>query len=1839
MQRKKGMKRFIASLLTAAMLAGLAPLDAQAAILNEDSGDMQLKAIPADPVQPGIATRALEPADWSITDKNQEGKNYWPLTNNNTLVPTSSVGEPLKAPTINYNGYFTRPDGRTVLRLTYRKYDASTTGKWWTMFLKVQDELASLIDFKNQGCGIYEGVSGTSGTGWKHDSTDYKNVTQFGEENVATSGSNNVYSVNLQKNNNRGTTRASNEVPINLVLKEGKTMKDVNDLGQSLIQMRLLNEARTEVYTDRTIATKDDASSYNAYTFSTTVGIQGGFDKGLIRYLEPNSPHYHSGNSTISYNLEQGYVEVRHHFIREARAGKTNGYNIGYRQVVDKSFYDLIAPQGSDNTIGYMYQMLSNGAKSDAFNEDGTVKNAHLVVPIKDGDVNKDGDRMFIQVVESDFNTEKEYKNKIVSIKTSNQMSDIFSETNPSTLNYGHGIIIRYYVDKDKLASTFAKNNLSHSAFYSTFIYDNSKTGTDKYEFTLKNDITLDPGKKINIDFDGKSSFAQRQMMMYVKGEGIDTELRSNFKNESRNRKFSYTVQNGMPLQLKAGTKITLVTKDNSGDISQATLSFEGNPKEVQTVQKQIDYSPLIPDWQDTLSAGTLAATDFMPEIDEIFTDSQKITGSTYYIGARIKMVDKKNTQFFDASRDMQKVTVGGKEYDGFRFENPLPTLENGFVFPKLEKDMPILFTNRDIEHMALESKPEVVEQVQAKVFFHHNDATRDKDETLTTKVVPLNEAYSYNFVLNKNAAENESPWVYTANPHYKPNGFLGYKEGDQTFDNRRKVKVDYMDGLIKKEKTVLANHNGGALEKKELKKREMPITDGENPEVKKADKKFLGWSTKKGTSPEEFRKAKELTKISEWENADKTAFKFTGYSPVDKHRDVYAVWGEGVNLNLHGNKAKGDTEVYTTNISEADLVYDAGDKPFVIDGKKYAKLPIPKVFYTRDKQGAITGPEKTYFMKGYSEDEKAGNFVTATDDGKLTKDGQALSDEEVTKLLNSYKDRYTFVGWTSGNDQAAIDRNMTLYNNKVIDGVLDQKPIENKINRDKDAIEYGRALLPNGGNLLIPVDEATGKASLDADIDLYAQYRPYYRVQIQKKTFDKNGQEVSLNQATSSGSRPDAISSPTVQIGLLHRTAVTELANPTVDEAADYYPISKNDYGTSALGLYMQYYKTFNPNPTDTFNWFVPGYDEYGQRLSYVGVELPVSATKDNFLAKTKANLAKYYAFYRDWNSLGATLLPRTSEDSADKYPGQRGQAKIQTLLVDRTHYGDRKVDTFTGATQRLPVAKESVDKNLNTYTESELNSAWQNYIAKGKYEVYGYNIVMTNREVDKYQPNIEPVQEGAKSFTMTNFFKDDEHDIDIEKIKGAQIEIKPKANSDEGKRVYHLDYNPNSGNLTFVADDVWRKTSADKDNSGLPTDDINKAPATGNLPTIEYQRGSRAVTITMPEDFEGFEANTAAFNADPNVYIKVAYRFNDTKADFYTPFTRRVDGINPTAKVSVDKDSLVQQASIYDNELDPARTEVDLAKDIIEANNPTHFVVDAKVPDPLLEKPAEGKTSYYLYRAKDLENVADKDLKQITDSTQTDTYKEPLASYKMEDRTKPIRFVGPIADISRMVENPANPEEQLLETDELVIVSVEEGKPAAKSDAFNLDLEGPKFDASASDGTLRLFVDLLAENLDNRDPNTKDYTVYMAANGQVEQFTDKENFMRAYNALERAGFDPNGVQFVAYDQFNNKTVRVPSYEATTILDLEVSQPRAGRKVVSAKAQAGATIQVEVLNGHQEVVATGSATVSNPNRFTRVRLSDEEGQVYALQAGDSINVKAVIDATTYSNPVFYQVF
>ena len=1332
----------MALFLSLIMLIGIFPLDIFAETFpTKDKGG-----------NPVVGT-----TDWQTTEENLKGKNFWPLAAKQYLREVSSTAEPMKNPMIGYGGYFIRPDGRTVIRLTMRKFDKVGTGVWHIMQMKLEDSFNDMVDWNDLETGIYKGVSSGSKTGWYNDDLAYEKITNFATTTITDAGSVDVKEVNIADNGNTGPTAALNEVPINLVLQAGKSIDSFNN--EPLVQIRMLARDKQQVacYTDA----GSGKGNYSTYTFSSIVPLKHNYEQNLLREIRASvttDRAFRGAGSSVLYNKEKGYIEVRHRYNKVAITGNgLYGSKLGYRQTVNKKFFDVLKPKDASGTIAHIFSTSNNGlptaGRLDA-NGDPTPTGS---VPVLKENINfpAGSDLGFIQVAANDFYRDAEAQQGIKTNFTTNQPLASWLDGVESLLNNGQGTTVRYYVDTEKVDKLLGGDDgLQYFPFYSAVILDN-KSGQYKYTFTLDKDITLNAGEKIGIDFQnrygkgdntagGQAGLRTMEMRLGIRGMGTEMFLGTNFAcegpysllNSENGKHYSYTVQNGMAMTLKKGTEIYLFA--NYPDGGDATISFKGG-QSFYKAKYEKNQNPIVLDWQGTYSAGTVVTTFQKPDVDEIFLGDTKITGRTAYEEAEVNIRKSKadqdvqtiiakpgNTSNKDDSRI--DVVVNNVKEKGYEFDTTKPGNQKDgktariFTMPTLERDMPLLFTNTNVEVLAEESRPAVIEQVQAKVNFDLNGVKSKDNKDVIEKIAPLSKDYAVDIETG------------AANDNYKASGFEG--ENVKVDENNKTVTVtETIDGKdVQRTYQNVINHDGkvydinnqdeaiAAKEKQALKLRQMP--DKYDINVPQG-KKLLGWTTikledkvengTKVTVAEQFNELKDNDKIIKdvgaWQTVDAAGntqnYIFDANSPIDKNRTVYAVYGEGINLILHSNN--------TT------------------DPKSEATITVPLVISDVDKTDKVIDAVSSATLNNMK-----GNLIIK-ELPLVPVTGEQADMDKITdtkaKLFNIPKN--SFIGWTTvryTNDKDTSG--FAAGNNNERIGEITKGLVANGTKRIPQKTEWLKDLntlqntryIPNGYSVAIrPQDvnrdytEIKKAIEEGKDIHLYANYRPFFDVKVvaSYKNIDKaqgtDGKYVDT---------VDVAKKKAAKIGLLRRTAVTNYGTPTVHQNANYYPL-----GDAGLQDW--------DGTEKTLTWKLPGFDELGQRLSYVSVVVP-------------AGMEDAYKNFKvpNWGDLGLKTYLRLQGTAATVDPN----APKNLHENAGNPYGD-------------PVAKnQAYSIGVDAYTSATSRKA-QTADRQGTDEVVGYTIWNTSTPLDIPKPAFSNVWDTDTTAKLT--WGEAEKKAGIEKIK----------------------------------------------------------------------------------------------------------------------------------------------------------------------------------------------------------------------------------------------------------------------------------------------------------------------------------------------------------------------------------------------------------------------------------------------------------------------------------------
>lgn len=807
--------------------------------------------------------------------------------------------------------------------------------------------------------------------------------------------------------------------------------------------------------------------------------------------------------------------------------------------------------------------------------------------------------------------------------------------------------------------------------------------------------------------------------------------------------------------------------------------------------------------------------------IDSESNDKGDITGYERTDG---RLKDKESPEAVDPDKIKEKRTVKGldtknnvvdKEFEGLRFtikklyfggdQFKDSTQETKVEDMGLIKDQPVMFNS--FRHTSLMSAP-VYEQVQAKVKF----MLYPKQNVAMDKIVPLNTEYSIEpEKLNAKGLEEAARLQTTGkpNPNYKGNGFKA-KDGENN------IRVDEKNPTVSVKRTSLTstdafkkdkdvtypnflNHDGYAYgvnssdpaikdrAVQEFIKRLYPDAEFDEALGNKADgskrtdgKTVIGWTTKElvdtptKDAVDQFyeleKEKKVLSDLSQWKDVDdgKQNYIFNEYSPVDKNRTVYAVWGTP-SLVLHSNNTDLDKETIVRI-------------PFTPDDVDYTNKII-------DQMTSAT-----------KENLKNNNVIKQLPLAPYKYRSKALGEEFDPRLENFIMEKSTFVGWTTERFTNDEKSEFVAGNNNERIGEIqkgetkDGKSLPKRTESTQYLDDYRDAYVPNGYNFAVSKGfEALMKEG--KDIHLYANYRPYFEVKVQPQ-YMNIGEADAKHQYGKYVNNVDEAKKKKLEIALLYRTAVTYYTKPTVLQGATYNPLTEKDLLPNDFVI----------KPWDGTNkvltWKAPGYDREGMRQSYVATVVPQGKTEAYNKFKQDNGQGGIY----DWNSLGITTYVKVSGLSAELDKG--APRNLHETIVRADPYGiglakqqnfsvntDGKVDAFTSATSR----------------QSTVRTA-----RKNKEEVIGYNIFLTNTPQKMPTPEFDSVKETDTTIDI-NFGQA----LINEKLAKLKLQV-PKAVEDgtdpeTGKKKYKsvpadVEFTIGKDGKTFTAPDGMTATLDEK-------------------------------------------------------------------------------------------------------------------------------------------------------------------------------------------------------------------------------------------------------------------------------------------------------------------------------------------------------------------------------------------------------------------------------------------
>ncbi|WP_322627798.1 InlB B-repeat-containing protein, partial [Aedoeadaptatus coxii] len=422
------------------------------------------------PVDATSSATYYKKANWENKIKD---KSRWPVGDDQRLVRVTT-SEPVEMNDIDYDGNFVDANGRTVLRLVYKEKGAAATTVWYRARFNFGD-LDKYIDYDKSymvGLSIAGNESGTYPLTPVNDRKERE--------------------VDLGQARGDLTNQRKN-LPINLVLKEGVTIKD---LGQTnyIVQMRLTDTKGKRIYA---YAPKGTSMDYSTYTKTTTVDladklgalfIKGGYqsDGNNATVQEFFMSEFIANPKQYNDKSNLGIIRTQYTGQRSgtAESPTTGGQPIAFTQAFDAKLLDYLKPDDKGN-VAYVNVLENTRLKSKWSKNVGFKKD--------DFNITKDGKIAYLVIGTHDFQKDGVKKVEI-------------PKHDQHTMIQGFYITaIDYVVDKGKFEDTFAGRdggNATRKLNYSMISgwTNPNKDGWVIYEKTYDDGYVANEGESFLID-------------------------------------------------------------------------------------------------------------------------------------------------------------------------------------------------------------------------------------------------------------------------------------------------------------------------------------------------------------------------------------------------------------------------------------------------------------------------------------------------------------------------------------------------------------------------------------------------------------------------------------------------------------------------------------------------------------------------------------------------------------------------------------------------------------------------------------------------------------------------------------------------------------------------------------------------------------------------------------------------------------------------------------------------------------------------------------------------------------------------------------------------------------------------------------------------------------------------------------------------------------------------------------------------------------------------------------------------------------------------------------------
>lgn len=1641
----------------------------------------------------------------------------------------------------------------------------------------------------------------------------------------------------------------------------GRSVKELKRFG--LVQARIYNRdngenaafSRILMRSDNLQTGKDGKVPYNNFTLSTIVPKDVDLNGNLNYFLEGGANFvFNNSDCYLRYNAQEGYIDVINKYSKKKSKDTFYGNPYAFYESFDKKFLNILKPD-SEGRVGFIATTDPNDtffAKDSIFRRDGSINwDTNTLCPIKFSDINTrantstvDEDVAFIQASDKNWSKNQYDKNKgIKTIISKGRFTDALLCASES-YNNGIGTTVRFFVDTDKIEKNFDLSGLQTYGFYFAYVVQpNMDYPYLKWTHTMKNSELLNGerllkrGTQVTLDF---VNVQDKGKVLITIGKGVNAvTFRDSISIADRHwRQWKWTVP--YDILLKEGDEFNIYAegyyKTPPAQYNKLTISgLDSYNSHIEEWGESGDLKPRVINGSDNIGGGSLEKTLFTPNVDEIFTDSNKITGRVFHERSEVVFTTRDNfnnkkskVQRISATnsgayRKIREIDENGKlnykEYPrtyAFDTSNPNPTTNNQiytypeFTMPSLTKDLPIYICTNNIKRGASNSD-KVVEQVQAKVTFNLNGGGSASQLNggggTFEKIVPLNKEYTYlpkydenqkitGFERNSKYKENCFGKVENNKPVGTENSKVGKKpvitmfyEGKKikaiNFINHRKMEYDVnMDKAV--EKPSSEKEQGT----KDLLKRQFPKRIDVN--LPKA-KKIIGWTTKRlydsngKTAKEIFYELKNSGKIvrnvKDWENQETQVF--DELSPVDKNREVYAVYGN-IELVFHSivdgvettkTMPVEENEILEIKHNEFDSITGATSND---DKKKPAPKPNPQPGQQKKEELKYAILKKIPKVP-YSFDSKETN-------------------ETKNSIFKDFKQRdNTFIGWYCNTDNAKSFKDIQTAQNALNNFLAGNNNLRLAYTTSADAyfkqtesLTYMQrhnkeAYLPNGYSFLItpPNFTANGEElkTLDEILDnveqihLYAVYRPYFDITVHPRYKKLNSKGDSTHKFGMFEDFKDNVPTSGLNIGLLQRTAVSNFEDPTVAANANYSPIDGLKQGE-------QGYKFWNVG--ETVKWTLPGYDELGRRKSYVSIVVPGNK-KDKY-----TNFANPFN-EQSWANLGITTYlkihgqslnnsaPRNLTDvesnMGNSYRDPYGMPLSKTQSFSFTK-GDGSFDAFTSATSR----RSNVTKNPQIVKRKKgEDNKLEDVTIK---EVSGYDIIMTNYRDETPKPVFDMIIDGDKEFFL--HWPDENHtkgDYDkIHKISFNYQQAIGKALTEDEKKEITLE-KKSEGN--FVDSTGKYKGVLVNDHGKM------KLKVTGFDFT---NKGGMYITGTYYQKADqGREIKSTS--TEPIVAKKISEKISNmnqlhknkdekTKISFVVPI-KTLDKVSEGSKYIAEKYN--KDKKIWEK----------VGEKVLKGSDKK----DGSFEGNTYEIELTGVTDGDIIRIKSLEKN-DLTTKRKNYYTQDEINAGCEKGYSKPNYSNSNVTVGDVNDLKKAKDaKPVteNGEKEKRQNKEYVI----------------LDLKGPSGKVESFDELFRRFVDIKG-TLSEAPYNN---SVTLSYKGADTNIPTNLNIIEYLNNIKRE--EPmTPMKLNAEDSFGNASVLDVSYTHTPLIYVDVLDCHANRKSITVKSDKSAKLTVTVFNESGTKVLTIKGNVTTAIKQIELKNGSDE---YRLKSQDRVRIEA----------------